>query len=520
MDIEEVHLMRRTKIRKSKALVIVSAVFTIALAVVLLAPVAGGYRPGSAAPGASSAFAQVKASGKAVPVSDRAGSLDTRNALLGLQNAFRDVAKRVLPVIVKIDVTDVVKQPMYDSPFEFYFGPQEGEQPRGKPREREFKAYGLGSGVIVKRSGTTVYVLTNNHVVGEAEEIAVKLHNGKQYTARLVGKDPRKDLALVSFETTDQVPVADIGDSDRVQAGDIVFAVGNPLGFESSITQGIVSAVGRKPGPQTGVGGFTEYIQTDAAINQGNSGGALVDIDGRVVGINTWIASPSGGNVGLGFTIPINNAKGAIEDFITKGKVEYGWLGVNIGELTPEMRKDLKVGGTDGAFVYNVYRKSPADKGGVFPGDYITAINGQAVEDSTQLMFTVGSLPLDKSAGFDLIRGGERMSLTVTISRRTDEEELRKQAKHLWPGLSAAPLTEDIQKQLNLSRKAGDLVIAKVDKDGPADVAGLRPGDIVVSVNGRKVNDLLGFYKAVNAGGEITFRIYRQGNELIIGIVK
>jgi Do/DeqQ family serine protease len=512
--------MKRIKVRGAKTLVIGSAVFAIVLAAILLAPVAGGNRPESGAPGVISAFAQSKPPAKTVPASDRAGSPDTRDALLGLQNAFRDVAKRVLPVIVKIDVTDVVKQPMYDSPFEFYFGPQEGEQPRGRPREREFKAHGLGSGVIVRRSGNTVYVLTNNHVVGEAEEIALKLHNGKQYTARLVGKDPRKDLALVSFETTDQVPVAEIGDSDRVQVGDIVFAVGNPLGFESSITQGIVSAVGRKPGLQAGVAGFTEYIQTDAAINQGNSGGALVDIDGRIVGINTWIASPSGGNVGLGFTIPINNAKGAIEDFITKGKVDYGWLGVNIGEVTPEMKRDLKLGDAGGAFVYNVYRKSPADKGGVLPGDFITAINGQTIEDSTQLMFTVGNLPLEKNAGFDLIRGGERMSLTVTISRRIDEDELLKQSKHLWPGMSAAPLTADIQKQLNLSRRAGDLVIAKVDKDGPADVAGLRPGDILVSVNGKKVNDLLGFYKAVNAGGEITFRIYRQGNELIIGLVK
>jgi S1-C subfamily serine protease len=268
------------------------------------------------------------------------------------------------------------------------------------------------------------------------------------------------------------------------------------------------------------VGGFTEYIQTDAAINQGNSGGALVDIDGKVVGVNTWIASPSGGNVGLGFTIPINNAKGAIEDFITKGKVEYGWLGVNIGELNVEMRKDLKLGDASGAFVFNVYRNSPAERGGVLPGDFITAVNGLRVEDSTQLMFSVGNLPLDRSAGIDLIRGGERMSARVTISRRTDEEELRKQARILWPGVSAVPLTSDIQKQLNLSKKAGDLVISKVEKEGPADVAGLRPGDTVVSVNGKKVYDLIGFYKAVNSGGEVTFRVYRQGNELIIGIVK
>ncbi|MEW5814884.1 MAG: trypsin-like peptidase domain-containing protein, partial [Spirochaetota bacterium] len=253
-----------------------------------------------------------------------------------LQNSFREIAAKVLPVVVEVDVVDVLKQnaPQFSSPFDFFFSPRQDENQN--PQEREYKRYGLGSGVMIRKIGDKVYVLTNNHVVGQAEEIKVKLEDRRQFKAKIVGKDEKKDLALIVFETKENVPIAEMGDSSRLKVGDWVLAVGNPLGFESTVTAGIVSAVGRKSQLGSDVATFTDYIQTDAAINQGNSGGALVNLAGQVVGLNTWIASPSGGSIGIGFAIPINNAKKAIEDFISQGRIEYGWLGINIGDAAPE----------------------------------------------------------------------------------------------------------------------------------------------------------------------------------------
>ena len=441
------------------------------------------------------------------------------NTLEMIQESFREVAQKVLPVAVEIDIVDVVKQPYpnYQSPFDFFFGPRQGPQ-----EEREFRRRGLGSGVIVQRSGSTVYVLTNNHVVGEAEEIVVTLHDQRRFTAKMVGKDPRKDLALVEFETNEDIPVAELGDSDRVQVGDLVFAVGNPLGFQSSITSGIVSAVGRKPIAGTAIAGFTDYIQTDAAINRGNSGGPLVNIRGEVIGINTWISSPDGGNIGLGFTIPINNAKQAIGDFISKGSVDYGWLGINIGDPSPEMREDLKIGENKGAFVSDVFRKSPADKADIFPGDFITHINGEKIADSASLVLTVSNLPIGEPADFRLIRYGKPLEVQVKISVREDEETIREQRKELWPGMSIVKITEDIQKQLNLPKRMGELIIGDVSQNSPAGLAGFRPGDIIRQINGEPVRSMMEFYRTINESesDELMFRIFRQDSEVLIGLIR
>jgi serine protease Do len=436
-----------------------------------------------------------------------------------IQESFREIAQKVLPVAVEIDIVDVVKQPYphYQSPFDFFFGPRQGPQ-----EEREFRRRGLGSGVIVQRSGSTVYVLTNNHVVGEAEEIVVTLHDKRQFTAKMVGKDPRKDLALVEFETDEDIPVAELGDSDMVQVGDLVFAVGNPLGFQSSITSGIVSAVGRKPVAGTAIAGFTDYIQTDAAINRGNSGGPLFNIRGEVIGINTWISSPDGGNIGLGFTIPINNAKQAIGDFISKGSVDYGWLGINIGDPSPEMREDLKIEEINGAFVSDVFRKSPADRAGILPGDFITHINGEKIEDSASLLFTVSNLPIGKPADFRLFRYGKPLEVQVKISARDDEEKIQEQRKELWPGMSIVKITEDIQKQLNLSKRMGELIIGDVSQNSPAGLAGFRPGDIIRQINGEPVRSMMEFYRTINESesDELMFRIFRQDSEVLVGLIR
>ena len=439
-------------------------------------------------------------------------------SLESIQSSFRAVAQKVIPTVVEVDVVDVVKAPVMTNPFQFFFGPQ-GQNPA--PKEQEYKQYGLGSGVIVRRDGNKVYVLTNNHVVGEAEEISVKLSDQRQFTAKLVGTDARKDLALVVFETKDSVPIAALGNSDELQVGDWVLAVGNPLGFSSTITSGIVSALGRHSMPGSNMASFTDYIQTDAAINQGNSGGALVNIYGDVVGINAWIASPSGGNVGLGFAIPINDAKKDIEDLLSKGKVEYGWLGAYIGNLPQDLAADMKLEGVNGAFVSNIFKDSPADKAGLQPGDYVTALDGITIDDANQLLQMVGNLRPGERARFELIRSGTPMTLTARIVARGEESEISKQANRVWPGLYITDVNQDIRKSLELPNSKDGVVVAAVEQGSASAVAGLRQGDVIESVNGRSVKNVADFYSVINTkkNTELSFRIFRQGVELVVGLV-
>jgi Do/DeqQ family serine protease len=439
-------------------------------------------------------------------------------SLESIQSSFRAVAQNVIPAVVEIDVVDVVKRPVVTNPFEFFFGPQGRNS---TPKEQEFKQYGLGSGVIVRRDGNKVYVLTNNHVVGEAEEISVKLSDQRQFTAKLVGTDARKDLALVVFETKESVPIASLGSSDALQVGDWVLAVGNPLGFSSTITSGIVSALGRHSMPGSNAASFTDYIQTDAAINQGNSGGALVNIYGEVVGINTWIASPSGGNVGLGFAIPINDAKKDIEDLLSKGKVEYGWLGAYIGNLPQDLAADMKLAGVNGAFVSNIFKDSPADKAGLQPGDYVTALNGISIDNANQLLQMVGNLRAGERARFELIRDGSPMSVSARIAARGQESEISKQANRVWPGLYITDVNQDIRKSLELPASKDGVVVAAVEQGSASAVAGLRQGDVIESVNGKNVKNISDFYSQINTkkNTELSFRIFRQGVELVVGLV-
>lgn len=444
-------------------------------------------------------------------------------SLKSMQYSFRQVAAKVIPTVVEIDVVDIIKQPVpqFTNPFEFFFGPQ-GNNPKEQKQYREYKQYGLGSGVIVKRSGDKVYVLTNNHVAGKADEISIKLHDKRTFKAKLVGKDDKKDLALVMFKTKESVPIAQLGNSDMLQVGDWVLAVGNPLGFESTVTAGIVSALGRHPIQGSGIASFTNYIQTDAAINRGNSGGALVNLDGQVVGINTWIASPSGGSIGIGFAIPINTAINAINEFITKGKIEYGWLGVSMGDVSPQIADGLNIKDHTGAFVYGVFKGSPAERGGILPGDIINKINNKTINDSSQLLMTIGDMPPKKAIRIGINRYGTRIQVTVKLATREEEQKIAKKANKLWPGLYAVPITPDIRKQLKLSAGAGDVIIGNVAQGSPAAIAGLRPGDIVKKINGTDIKTLVDFYKALNNLKErkLLFNLVREGNSMIIGLIR
>lgn len=445
-------------------------------------------------------------------------SSDSLKVVEALQNSFNSISEGVLPSVVEIDVTEktTVTQtnPFEGFPFWFFgdpFGEEDGDK-KGKTREYEQK--GLGSGVIVKRTGNTVYVLTNNHVAGKATDIVVNLNDGQQFKGKLVGADERQDIALVSFEAKDDssIVVASLGDSDNVKVGDIVLAMGAPLGYRQSVTQGIVSATGRS-GNQ--IGNMNDFIQTDAAINQGNSGGPLVNIYGEVIGINTWIASSSGGSQGLGFALPINSLKKSIDDFISKGKVTYGWLGVSLVDVNEDYKKELGVKGKKGAFASQIFLNSPALKGGMEAGDFITEINGKQIKNQSELVREVGNLPADKDAVFKVIRNEKEVELTVRIEERN--EDVTADNAKIWPGFIAAPLTDDVKKELNIDdSKLKGVVISNVLEHSPAAAMRLQNGDIITAVNGNKITSIAELYNEIqiSKNSDVYFDIYNDGHTL------
>ncbi len=457
----------------------------------------------------------------AIPAAQPSGQILTPT-LEQIQYSFRQVADMVLPVVVEITTEEVVRRTVPRSPFDFFFRNPEEQS----PEEQEFRQPGLGSGVIVQKSGGKVYVLTNNHVVGEADKIHVRLHDERQYDAEIVGTDPRRDLALISFATRDDVPLAKLGDSGALKVGDLVLAVGNPFGFESTVTMGIVSALGRQAERAGSVADFTDYIQTDAAINPGNSGGALVNLRGEVIGINTWIASRTGSYMGLGFAVPINNARKAINDFITKGRVEYGWLGVQIGtvdqERFPGFAQDLGIAGKNGAFVFNVFKGSPAQKAGIQPGDLITEVDGRAVEDDNALTKIVGNLPPGEVHRFSLIRERKEVTLNIKLTIREEEKEIAAQSKNLWPGLYVTTLTEELRKQLDVPAGVRGLLVSGVLEGSPSAIAGLKQGDVITRINDRPASGALVFYTELNdtSSREVRMRVFREGTEVLLGMMR
>ena len=436
-----------------------------------------------------------------------------------IQNSFRAVSAEVLPVVVEVSVVEIKRQAVPDgggSPsWPWNFGPSDPEE---SPREREFRNEGLGSGVIVRKEGRTFYVLTNDHVVGDADEIEISTYDGTVYKAEIVGIDDRRDLALVSFNGNgDDIPIARLGDSDDLYVGDWVLAIGNPFGFNSTVTAGIVSAKGRS-GPTE----ISSYIQTDASINQGNSGGALVNIYGEVIGINTWIAAPNGGNIGLGFSIPINFAKKAIDDFIRLGEVEYGWLGVSIADPFSTFLEEMELSGVSGAFVYHVFLDSPADKGGLRPGDLIIELNGVSIKDANKLVRYVGDLPPNEEAVFVIIREGKELTLPVLIGRRKDRDSIAALNRKLWPGISVIPLTDELKDELDMPPGIAGVAVREVENKTKMHIGGLRLGDVITSINSVSIENVMDFYRALNDIQSKDYEIsyFRDGNEQTVTIVK
>ncbi len=444
---------------------------------------------------------------------------DSLEVTQALQNTFRSISSQVLPAVVEVDVTEKTTvqtfNPFRDLPF--FFGNPGGD---GDSGTREYEQSGLGSGVIVRKSGKTVYVLTNNHVAGSATTIKIKLNDGREFDGTLVGADPRMDVALVSFDCDDDsIVIAKLGDSEQVQQGDIVLALGSPLGYFASVTQGIVSATGRSGGQ---IGSISDFIQTDAAINQGNSGGPLVNIYGEVIGINTWIASQSGGSQGLGFSIPINNIKTAIDQFITSGKISYGWLGVSLMEPTEAYKTELGIDKKQtGAFAGEIFIGSPAMKGGMQAGDYIIALDGKEVKSIEQLQREVGNIPAGKTVTFTVLRGKSKLDLSIKIDERDNDVSSNNSA--LWPGFVASPLTDDVKKQLKIdNKKVKGVVVSSVQEKSPAAALRLQNGDVITAVNDKAVSNLEEFYAALDTtrNSEIWFDVFTNGHTVTTGKYK
>lgn len=428
-----------------------------------------------------------------------------------VQRSYRDVAKKTLPVVVQVNTVDILSQevPEVDG-WDFFFPDPDGEAPS---EERQFRTQGLGSGVIVERDGDTYYAVTNNHVVGEADEVSVTLHDGRIFPAECIGKDERRDLAVLSFTVPEaNLRTVSYGDSDNLRQGDLVAAVGNPFGYSGTVTTGIVSGLHRS-GPTD----ISDFIQTDAAINQGNSGGALVDLQGRLVGINTWITTPTGGSIGLGFAIPVNSVKGVIRQLIDTGEIAYGWLGVSIADALSDLVESLDEEAAAGAIVTNVYLDSPAFAAGIRPGDIILQIGRKSINNADNLIQAVSDLLVGSMHEFTVLRDGTRLNLTVTIAERSNDDTIRSRASLFWPGLRLYPLTDYILQDLELAAETG-IVVLGVDRGSPADSAGFESGDIITALAGEKIASLDGFYTQLPAGeaAALEVEIEREGETLTL----
>jgi len=427
--------------------------------------------------------------------------------------SFSQLAKNASPSVVNISTVKVVKG---GGQIPLPFGPNDPfreffERFFGDQAPRDFKQRSLGTGFIIDKEG---FILTNNHVVEGTDEITVTLADKREFVAKIIGRDPKTDLALIRIESDQVLPALPLGDSDKLEVGDWVMAIGNPYGLGHTVTAGIVSAKYR----QIGAGTYDNFIQTDASINPGNSGGPLLDITGEVIGVNTAIFSQSGGSVGIGFAIPINMAKDLLPQ-LKKGKVVRGWLGVMIQNITSELKDKLKLSTEKGALVADVVEGGPADKAGIERGDVIVTFDGKDISESDDLPYVVASTPVGKTVTVEVIRKGQRKSIQVEIGEQ-EEEERPQPASEARPnlGLSVREITPELARNFGLSETSG-VVIVEVQPNSPAQEAGLAPGDLILEIDQVEVKDLEQFNKMTEdykAGDTILFLIKRRGSTLFL----
>ncbi len=400
-------------------------------------------------------------------------------AVSGSQNgsfpSFADLAARVSPAVVNVKVTSVEKTAFSDQLSGGDF-PFPGFQIPVPQQPQEFRRQGTGSGFIISKDGL---ILTNYHVIDNAQAITVTLSDKGQYKARVVGRDPKTDLAVLKIEAKESLPTVALGDSGALRVGDWVMAIGNPFGLTNTVTTGIVSAKGRT----IGAGPYDNFIQTDAPINPGNSGGPLFNMAGDVVGINTAIFSQSGGNVGIGFAIPVNLVKSLLPQLETKGTVTRGWLGVSIQPVTPELARSFGLKQAQGALVGDVTAEGPAQKAGIKRGDVIVSYDGKKVDSAATLPILVASTAVGKTVPVEVIRNGKMTTVNVETGKLNDQTAAVKaeKEKSKW-GLALQNIRPEERRQMGLKGKSG-VVVAAVEPASPAADAGIQPGDVIMQVN-------------------------------------
>ena len=449
------------------------------------------------------------------------------SALASTPPSFADLAEKLGPTVVNIYTTQTVKArsphgrqfgPGRELPEQFrrFFGIPDGVEPHEQAPEREMKQTSLGSGVIISKDG---YIVTNNHVVENADEIKIRLTSHDEYDAKLIGRDPKTDLALIKISPKNDLPVATFGDSEHLRVGDWVLAIGNPFGLEQTVTAGIVSAKGRTLGSTP----YENFIQTDASINPGNSGGPLFDLQGRMVGINTAIYSRGGGNIGIGFAIPVKMAQNVIGQLKEHGAVVRGWLGVMIQQVTPELASQFNLDRPIGALVGEVSPDSPAEKGGIKEGDVIIAFQDKEITQMSMLPSMVAQTRVGTDAKVTIIRKGKKKTLTIKIAKLKEDAVVAGQSEPdagRELGLSAQELTPELAQSLGLDDDKG-VIVADVESGSPAAETGIRRGDLILEINRtpiKKMQDYLSALEKRQKGNSILLWIKRGDHKRFVVI--
>jgi len=425
---------------------------------------------------------------------------DGKSAVL---SSYADIVEPVEKEVVSIKSTRTVHEHVQANPLLRQFF---GDIP---DQDKDSKEMGLGSGVIVSSDG---FILTNNHVVADADELTVVLSDSREFPAKVVGADPKTDIAVVKIEATG-LPAAIFADSDKLRVGDVVFAVGNPLGVGETVTMGIVSAKSRNVGILDDVAGYEDFIQTDAAINMGNSGGALVDAKGRFVGINSAIVSPSRGNIGIGFAVPVNMAVNIMKSLIETGTVTRGFLGVIGDQITPDVAEQVHLPkDAKGVIVTDTTADGPADKAGIKRGDVIISVNGKPVTNHDELRLTISQMMPGSKATLDIARDGKPMTVAVTLT------QFAEKPNELLPGVEVGKLTDDVRRHLGIDARVTGLVVTKID-DKSEYAQDLPLGGIIVEINRSPIEDLASA-KAVLRPGHNLLLVFFQGYQRYVVVTK